>query len=826
MNSNRTSDSNININMSPKTGFAWRWIKVIWPFLAGIALLGGLSAFSMDILSGSRAYVEGESLWSKAQKEAVFHLNRYAESRDAADFQSYLAAISVPLGDHKARMELEKASPDFDVARQGFLAGRNHPDDIGGMIRMFRNLRNFSFMRIPISIWAEGDAYIALLMAEADMLHAAVLSGNPSNASLRPILERIKQINNRLTPLEDAFSYSMGDASRRIGDLLLIVMLTIATALMCFASYISYGILARKESSEEKLRVVSARAAAAQERREADARIRDQAALLDKARDAIIVRAMDHSILYWNKSAERLYGWAASEAVGASIDNLIYDDAAVFAEATDTVMAEGEWSGEFTRRRDDGSMLVVESRWTLVRDDHGRPQSILAIDTDITKRKEAEHGVWQLAFYDPLTELPNRLLLQDRLRQALVASSHSHCSGALLFIDLDNFKALNDTLGHEKGDLLLQQVARRLSSCVRESDTVARLGGDEFVIMLTDLPEHRGEVAIQTKAVCEKILDGLRQPYSIDGVEQHSAASIGVALFQGRNDTVGELLKRADLAMYQAKASGRNTVRFFNQDMQAAVIARATLETDLRQGLRDGQFMLYYQPQMDKDGRMVGTEALIRWRHPTRGLVLPSRFIAISEETALILPLGQWVLNTACQQLAAWSSQPSMAGLSIAVNVSPRQFHHEQFVDQILGALENSGANPRQLKLELTESVLLDDVNATIAKMTELKARGVGFSLDDFGTGYSSLSYLKLLPLDQIKIDRSFVRDVLTDDNDAAIARTIIMLGQSLGLAVIAEGVETEEQRNFLARHDCNMYQGYLFSRPVPADQLESLLAA
>jgi diguanylate cyclase (GGDEF)-like protein/PAS domain S-box-containing protein len=811
--------------MPLRSGFARRWIKVIWPFLAGTILLVGLSAFSMDILSATRAYVEGESLWSKAQKEAVFHLNRYAESRDESDFQHFQKAISVPLGDRTARLELDKPVPDFELARQGLLEGRNHPDDIGGVIRLFRNFRNMSIMRRPISIWAEGDLLVADLIREAEMLHAAIRSGDPAPASLRPILDRIKQINARLTPLEDAFSYELGDASRRLRDLLLLTMLVIGLVLMSFAAYVSFHILRRKEAYEEELRILTAKAAVEMQRQEADARIRDQAALLDKARDAIIVRDMNQRILYWNKSAERLYGWKAEEALGNSIEHLIYDDPAAFMEATSKLVELGEWSGEFTKRRDNGSALTVESRWTLVRDDKGTPQSILAIDTDITERKAAEQGVWQLAFYDPLTRLPNRQLLQDRLRQALVSSSHRHYSGALLFIDLDNFKGLNDTLGHDKGDLLLQQVAQRLEACVRESDTVARLGGDEFVVMLTDMPENPDDVAFHAKSVAEKILDALRQPYSIGGNELHSAASIGVALFQDRHDTVSELLKRADLAMYQAKAAGRNTVRFFNQDMQAAVNARAVLEADLRAGLREGQFLLYYQPQMDNDGHMIGTEALLRWRHPTRGLVAPTSFIAISEETSLILPLGQWVLNTACDQLAAWAAQPSTAALSIAVNVSARQFHHERFVEQTLSALERSGANPKNLKLELTESVLLDDAEETIAKMTALKGKGVGFSLDDFGTGYSSLAYLKRLPLDQLKIDQSFVRDVLTDYNDAAIACTIVALAQSLGLAVIAEGVETEEQRDFLARHECNMYQGYFFSHPMPADRLQGLVS-
>jgi diguanylate cyclase (GGDEF)-like protein/PAS domain S-box-containing protein len=573
------------------------------------------------------------------------------------------------------------------------------------------------------------------------------------------------------------------------------------------------------------LQIFAARAAAELERENADARIRDQASLLDKAQDAIIVRGMDDRILFWNKSAERLYGWTSEEAIGNSKEKLLYEDPETFFDATSWVMAHGEWSGESTQYRKDASTLIVESRWTLVKDDNGTPQSILAINTDITQRKKAEQQIQHLAFYDPLTKLPNRLLLIDRLQHALSLTVRTGHTGALLFIDLDNFKTLNDTLGHEKGDLLLQQVAARISICVRDSDTVARLGGDEFVVMLESLSENPQEAAARTKAVGEKILAAFTSTYQLSGHEYHSTPSIGATLFNSEQNDVDELLKRADLAMYQAKASGRNTMRFFDPTMQTAVTARAALEADLRLGVQRQEFLLHYQPQLDSGGRVVGAEALVRWEHARRGLVSPAEFIPLAEDTGLILPIGQWVLETACAQLAAWAVDRDKAHLTMAVNVSMRQFRHPEFVEQVLGVLKKTGANPRNLKLEITESLLADNVEDTVAKMTTLKDSGVGFSLDDFGTGYSSLSYLKRLPLDQLKIDQSFVRDVSNDPNDAAIIRTIITLGQSLGLAVIAEGVETESERMFLALSGCHMYQGYLFSRPLPIKQFETFLA-
>ncbi len=571
------------------------------------------------------------------------------------------------------------------------------------------------------------------------------------------------------------------------------------------------------------LHIFATRAAAEIERQEADAQIRDQASLLDKAQDAIVVRCLEDRVLFWNRSAERLYGWTPEEAMGQCISHLLYDDVTVYQQAIHHVLALGEWSGEFIQHRKDGSTLTVEAHWTLVRDEHGNPKSILAINTDITQRKVTELQIQKLAFFDPLTNLPNRVRLVDRLQHALMASARSRRGGALLLIDLDNFKTLNDTLGHDKGDLLLQQVARRLTACVRETDTVARLGGDEFVVMLEQLGTSAQEVAMQSRTIAENVLNALNQPFNLTGYEHRATCSIGIAPF-GQAQGVGELLKRADLAMYQAKTAGRNTLRFFDPDMQQAMTARAALESDLRQALSHNEFLLHWQPQVGGQGEVLGVEALLRWKHPRRGMVSPAVFIPLAEETGAILGLGRWVLEAACAQLAAWATRAETAELTIAVNVSVLQFRHPDFVDQVLAVLDSAGANPRRLKLELTESLLVNDMEETVTKMAALKHRGVCFSLDDFGTGYSSLYYLKRLPLDQLKIDQSFVRDLLSDPNDAAIVRTIVALAHSLGLHVIAEGVENEAQQQFLAEHGCHAYQGYLFSRPLAADQLQAFL--
>jgi diguanylate cyclase (GGDEF)-like protein/PAS domain S-box-containing protein len=545
------------------------------------------------------------------------------------------------------------------------------------------------------------------------------------------------------------------------------------------------------------------------------------AATAFESQEGMIVTDAGGTILRVNRAFTEITGYAPEDAVGEKMSLLKSGrhDADFYAAMWDGIQRHGSWQGEVWNRRKNGEVYAEWLTITAVKDTAGHITHYVGTLTDITLRKAAEDEIKHLAFYDPLTRLPNRRLLLDRLQQALASSARSGRTGALLFIDLDNFKTLNDTLGHDVGDLLLQQVAQRLATCVRADDTVARLGGDEFVVMLEDLSDNRREAATQTEVVGEKILATLNQRYLLAGHQHRSTPSIGVTLFGGQRETVEELLKRADLAMYQAKGAGRNAVRFFDPEMQAAVIARAALEVDLRQGLQQNRFLLYYQSQVDADGRMTGVEALLRWQHPQRGMVSPADFIPVAEETGLILQLGHWVLETACAQLVTWAVQAEMCHLTMAVNVSARQFRHPDFVGQVLAVLESSGADPQKLKLELTESLLLDDVEDTIEKMTALKARGVGFALDDFGTGYSSLSYLKRLPLDQLKIDQYFVRNVLTDPNDAAIARTIVALAHSMDLAVIAEGVETEEQRDFLARQGCHAFQGYLFGRPQPVEQ-------
>lgn len=550
------------------------------------------------------------------------------------------------------------------------------------------------------------------------------------------------------------------------------------------------------------------------------------AAITFESQQGMVITDTQGTILRVNQAFCDTTGYSAAEVVGQTprILKSGRQDAAFYRAMWDEIGRSGTWQGEVWNRHKDGRVFPEWLSITAVRSAAGEVTHYVGACVDITARKQAEEEIRRLAFYDPLTGLPNRRLQHDRLQQAVVASARSGQYGALLFIDLDNFKTLNDTLGHALGDQLLLQVAGRLSTCVRQGDTVARLGGDEFVVIVENLDAQADVAATQALRLGEKIRASLNQRYDLAGQSWHSTPSIGVTLFGTSPVTVDELMKQADLAMYQAKSSGRNAVHFFNQEMQRVVTARVDLDVRMREALRERQFVLHYQPQVDDAGRVVGAEALVRWQHPQQGMISPAEFIPAAEESGLIVPLGRWVLETACRQLEEWSRQPAMRSLVVAVNISARQFGHSGFVDMVATTLANSGADPQRLKLELTESLLLDNVENTILKMSTLKALGVRFALDDFGTGYSSLSYLKRLPLDQLKIDQSFIRDVLSDANDAAIARTVLALGQNLDLEVIAEGVETEAQREFLARHGCLFYQGYLFGRPVPAAELAALV--
>jgi diguanylate cyclase (GGDEF)-like protein/PAS domain S-box-containing protein len=551
------------------------------------------------------------------------------------------------------------------------------------------------------------------------------------------------------------------------------------------------------------------------------------AATVFQSGEGMCVLSPDATIVEANDAFGRLNGCRAGELAGGPFPpfSMEPDGDDCRARMWESVRRGRTWQGEVWTCRRDGHRYPAWLTVSAVRDALGVLTNFVCTQSDISERKQADEKIAQLAYFDALTGLPNRRLLYDRLQHCLDQHRRNPRAGALLFLDMDNFKDLNDSRGHVVGDHLLQQVAGRLAACTREGDTVARVGGDEFVILLEGIGNDALEARLHAGTVGEKILAALREPFEVGGALHYASCSIGITLCGGPDEQRDDLMRRGDLAMYEAKRQGRNTLSFFVPAMESDVTYRTEVESELRDALRHGQFVLHYQGQVDGEGMLTGAEALVRWQHPGRGLIGPGEFIAIAETSGLIVPLGRWVLRTACEQLALWSATPGTAHFTLAVNVSVRQFLQADFVAETLAIVRSTGADPARLKLELTETLMIEGVEETIAKMRTLREHGICFSLDDFGTGYSSLSYLKRLPLDQLKIDQSFVRDVLDDPNDASIARSVVALGKSLGLRIIAEGVETEAQRSFLAGIGCDHWQGYLFSRPVDARTLEGLAA-
>ncbi len=551
--------------------------------------------------------------------------------------------------------------------------------------------------------------------------------------------------------------------------------------------------------------------------------LRLAASVYQFSREGILVTDENNLIVDVNPAFTQLTGYTREEVLGKNprIFQSGKHDVQFYQEMWQAILQDGHWQGEIWDKRRDGELHAKWLSISLIRHPDGSLFRHVGQFFDITEKKRQDELIWTQANFDALTNLPNRRLLADRLRQVMSSGARSGQHGALLLLDLDQFKRLNDTQGHGVGDQLLIEVALRLKTSVRNEDTVARMGGDEFLVVLGELSTEPNAAAVQAEQVAEKIRSELCRPYHFGSIEHHTSSSVGIVLFRGHSDTQEALLAHVDAAMYQAKAKGRNTLCFFDTTMQEALEKRSQLESALRVALERDELVLYYQLQVDNSGAPVGVEALLRWIHPILGMVSPAQFIPVAEESGLILPIGLWVLETACAQLASWQADAHFNQLTIAVNVSARQFREAAFVSQVRDALNNSGIRPEILKLELTESLVLDNVENTISKMQELKTLGVKFSMDDFGTGYSSLSYLSRLPMDQLKIDQSFVRDITTDRGDAAIVQTIIAMAKALDLHVIAEGVETQEQRDFLELRGCQAYQGYFFARPVPVRELE-----
>jgi diguanylate cyclase (GGDEF)-like protein len=648
-------------------------------FAAIVLSLLILAIFSLEMLSSMRAYVSAESLWSKAQKDAVFHLQHFASSHDPDDLRQFHAEIAIPLGDHEARVEMSKRNPDFEKVRRGFLRGGVHRDDVDGMFNLYRRFEWVSFMQRAIRAWDAGDHAISQLDEAGTLLEREIASPEPSGEKIQSILAEISAINDNLTLIENQFVRALSDASRMTYRLLQRLMLAATPVLLMLGIALSMRIL--------------------------------------------------------------------------------------------------------------------------------------------QQRKRMEDRVTHMAFHDELTSLPNRLMMSQRLDQALSRHRRAGTQLAILFMGLDRFKVINDSLGHEIGDVLLRQVADRLRSQSREGDTIARMGGDEFVVLIEN---HETLADISTRA--QRLVEQLSAPYVLGKKDCHVTVSIGISVFPADGCESQGLLKAADVAMYRAKDTGRNNHLFYSPSMNVHTVERLELESDLRHALERNEFLLHYQPKVEiATGLITGIEALLRWKHPRRGLVSPMDFIPLAEETGLIVPIGEWVLAAACARTKAWQNQ-GLPKLDVAVNLSARQFADPMLLPKLTRIIRASGLNPSSLELEITESLVMSHGESAVAVLQKLKSIGVQIAIDDFGTGYSSLAYLKRFPIDTIKVDRSFIRDIPADPGDRKITRAIIAMAHSLRLKVVAEGVETAAQLKFLRNQRCDAVQGYFLHRPLPEAEVAGVL--
>ncbi|HSY08547.1 MAG TPA: EAL domain-containing protein [Steroidobacteraceae bacterium] len=652
---------------------------IIWMFAAIVLALLMLANFSFGLLSSVRAYVGGESLWSKAQKDAVYHLQKYAASRAPEELRQFRADVAVLVGDHEARVEMDRPNPDIEIVQQGFIRGGNHIDDVDGMFKLYRRFGWVGFMQRAIRAWDAGDRYIVQLDQAGTLLQRELESPSPRAEKVQSILGEIFVINEKLAPIENQFVDALSEASRTTYRSLQGVMLATTPGLLLLGIVLSLRILRH--------------------------------------------------------------------------------------------------------------------------------------------RKRAEDWLNHIAFHDDLTSLPNRLLLNQRLEQALSRHHRTGLQLAILFLDLNRFKVINDSLGHEVGDVLLRQVADRLRAQSREGDTVARVGGDKFAVLTEN---HENLMGISTFS--QRLVESLSAPYVLGRKDCHVTLSIGISVFPSDGNDSQALLKAADVAMYRAKSAGRNNYLFYSPSMNVHTVERLELESDLSHALERGEFLLHYQPKVETmTGLITGTEALLRWKHPLRGLVPPIEFIPLAEETGLIVPIGEWVLATACAQNKAWQDR-GLTELSVAVNLSVRQFADPLLLLKLTRIIHASGLDPSSLELEITESMVMSHGDCAVAVLEKLKSIGVQIAIDDFGTGYSSLAYLKRFPIDTLKVDRSFIRDIPADSGGKKITRAIIAMAHSLKLKVVAEGVETADQLKFLRAQRCDAVQGYFLYRPLPEEEMTGVL--
>ena len=908
-------------------------LQTIWPFCFIVALLLFLGILCMNTLSSVRAYVGGESYWSKYQKESILHLTNYANSHDEADYQKFLEYIDVPLQDKAVRVELQKGKPDHAKARAGLIAGKNHAADINGMIHLFTLFQRTNLMEPSIRYWTEGDALVAKIVAKAEALHKSIQAGKATPQSIEAAINEIYAINYQLTPLEAAFSDSLGEASHKVKSLIVTVMLIIAWILMVIGILLTRRMVIKNVSASTALKmneerwkfaldgardgvwdwnlktdtvlvtkqwktmlgyeeneldvnydawqsrihpddlhkvmdamesyvngnspkyaiehrllckdgnykwiltrgvVVSSKQDGKPERivgthtdiddlKTIEASLREsdtnQRALLEAMVDGVFV-AQDYKFVFANPILPAMLGYEFDEFIGLPFEQVVAPESL------------SVWNRRFLLRIGAGEEPIKHYQVKFLMKGHQNSiwldlhasrvmfrgkVSVLGILRDISKKKKAEDMIWHQANFDSLTGLPNRRMFRDRLEQEIKKSDRSGLTQAILFLDLDHFKEVNDTLGHDIGDRLLQEAAERLKRCIRISDTVARLGGDEFVMLLNDIDELSS-----IERIAKDILTSLARPFEIDGETIYISASIGITLYPMDALEFEDLLRHADQAMYAAKAEGRNRFSYYTPSMQDAAQSRMRLANDLRHAITRKEFKLMFQPIIEAGtGIIRKAEALIRWHHPQHGLINPAEFIPVAEETGIIVEIGEWVFHETVKQLVIWR-RTLHPEFQISINKSPVQFKssHDSWVEY----MKNRGLAASSLVVEITEGLLLDAADNVNIQLLSFRDAGIQVAIDDFGTGYSSLSYLKRYDIDYIKIDQSFVKSLSEDTSDLVICEAIILMAHKLDMKVIAEGVETKAQYDLLKGAGCDYMQGYYFSKPVDVATFESFI--
>lgn len=911
-------------------------LQTIWPFCFIVALLLFLGILSMNTLLSVRAFVSGESYWSKYQKESIIYLSNYAATHRESDYQKFLEYIDVPLQDKAARIELQKGKPNHKKVMAALLAGKNDANDIKGMIHLFTLFQHTSLMEPSIRYWTEGDALIARIVERAQALHESIQSGKATPESINVAIKDIHAINYQLTPLEAAFSNSLGEASRKVKWLIVTIMLMIAWVLMVIGILLTRRMVVKNVRASEALRIseerwkfalegardgvwewnlrtntilvtkqwktmlgfaedeldvsydtwksrihpddlqkvieaqesyingmaskysmeyrlqckdgsykwiltrgiiVSSKFDGKPERivgthtdidelKHIEASLREsdtnQRALLEAMIDGVFV-AQDYKFIFANPVLPAMLGYDFDEFVGLPFDAVVAPESLSIWNRRYYLRTTSDWEEPLKhyqvkfmmKGNQQGIWLDLHASRVVFR---GKV-SVLGILRDLSKEKKAEDMIWHQANFDSLTGLPNRRMFRDRFEQEIKKSDRTGLTLAMLFLDLDHFKEVNDTLGHEIGDRLLQDAAERLKSCIRVTDTVARLGGDEFVMLLSEI----GDLS-DLERIAKDILTSLAKPFEIEDETIYISTSIGITLYPTDAQDFDELLRNADQAMYAAKAEGRNRFSYFTASMQAAAQSRMRLANDLRHAITRSEFKLMYQPIIEaKTGDIHKAEALIRWQHPVKGWVSPAEFIPVAEETGIIIEIGEWVFQEAVKQLLIWRNKLHPE-FQVSINKSPVQFKntHISWVEY----MQSHGLPPASLVVEITEGLLLAAADPVYNQLLAFRDAGIQVAIDDFGTGYSSLSYLKRYDIDYIKIDQSFVKTLSDDTSDLAICEAIILMAHKLDMKVIAEGVETKEQYELLRGAGCDYMQGYYFSQPIDSDAFERFIQA